>query len=124
VVGAAADVSASQNAFFAHNGFDALDQVCRIAHSFILLARLLGWLRQSGWSLQVSIAPARGSNEYEQKLDREMEAYRREQKQKERERHSEKRHEVGHDDGEQLQEVGHDASERRREIGDDDDEGE
>jgi hypothetical protein len=64
-------------------------------------------------------APARGSPEYEQKLDREMEAYRREEEQQERERHSEKRHEVGHDASEKRHEVGHDASEQRHEVGHD-----
>lgn len=63
--------------------------------------------------------PARGSAEYEQKIEREMEAYRREEAERERERHSETRHEVGHDASEKRHEVGHDASEQRHEVGHD-----
>ena len=66
-------------------------------------------------------APERGTVEYQQKLDREMEAYEREQERLERERHSEKRHEVG-DEGLQRHEVGDDAEMRRHEVGSDDDE--
>ena len=63
--------------------------------------------------------PKAGTDQYEQKIEREMEAYRREEERREQERHSEKRHEVGHDASERRHEVGHDASERRHEVGHD-----
>lgn len=63
-------------------------------------------------------APERGSIEYQQKLDREMEAYEREQERIERERHSEKRQEVGDDAYMERHEVG-DENLERHEVGDD-----
>lgn len=62
--------------------------------------------------------PERGTIEYQQKLDREMEAYRREQERLERERHSEKRQEVGDDAYMKRHEVG-DENLQRHEVGDD-----
>ena len=66
-------------------------------------------------------APERGSEEYQRKLDREMEAYRREQDELERERHGVKRREEGDDTDMRRHEVGDDADMRRHEVGDDDD---
>ena len=68
-------------------------------------------------------APPAGSRDYVWKIEREMEAYRREEDRREHDRHSEQRHEVGHDAShdasERPREVGHDANEKRHEVGHD-----
>ena len=59
--------------------------------------------------------PQRGTPEYEQKIEQEMTTYRRVEAERERARHSEQRHKVGHDGREERHKVG--DAEKRHKVG-------